>query len=493
MRRLVLAVLIAAWCAPAADAAPNPKPSIVPTVGAWKGGEGTYRLTPRSRVVFTDRSLRGEAKTLARDLKLRTSPRGRARAGDIVLRHSNAGSLGTEGYRMVVGATARIGARGDAGVFYGGRTLIALLGKGTTAPRGVVRDVPRWRERGLMVDAGRKYFTPAWLEARVRELAGLRMNVLHLHLSDNEGFRIQSERFPEIVSKPALSKDEVRRLVELAGRYHVTVIPEIDMPGHLRAALASKPELQLRNATGGREPDKLDVTNPSARAFARALVEEYLPLFPGPYWHGGADEYLGVFSTPATYAAYPQLEQYARAKHGPTANGKDAALDFANFIGEIVRGAGKTLRVWSDGAGGGSAVTLDKDAVIEWWEEMHSESPRALAAAGHPVLNAGWWPTYYVNGPLSALRADLRQAYDGWEPFRFDGPYSSRWSGSDATTQTLDPADPKLTGAELHVWNDDPKAATEDEIAAGIAPRLRLIAQKTWGAPPMADTFERIR
>jgi hexosaminidase len=149
--------------------------------------------------------------------------------------------------------------------------------------------------------------------------------------------------------------------------------------------------------------------------------------------------------------------------------------------------------VWSDGAGGGSAVALDRRAVVEWWEERHSASPRALTAAGHEVLNAGWWPTYYVNGPLSNLRADLREAYDGWEPFRFDGPYSSRWAGSDATTQELDPTDPKLTGSELHVWNDDPDAATEDEIAAGIAPRLRLIAQKTWGAPPMADTFERIR
>jgi hexosaminidase len=118
---------------------------------------------------------------------------------------------------------------------------------------------------------------------------------------------------------------------------------------------------------------------------------------------------------------------------------------------------------------------------------------QALVDAGHDVLNAGWWPTYYVNGPLSTLRADLRQAYDGWEPYRFDGPYSSRWSGSDATTQELAPGEPKLTGATLNVWNDDPNAATEDEIAAGIAPRLRLIAQKTWGAPPMADTFTRIR
>jgi len=493
VRRLALAFLTAGLGAVApAQAAPNSKPSIVPTIAGWKGGKGTFRLGVGGRVLTADASLRAEAKTLARDLGLRTAT-GSSRPGDVVLRRSNALSLGAEGYRMVIGDTVRIGARGAAGAFYGGRTLIALLGKETTVPRGVARDVPRYRERGLMVDVGRKYFTPAWLQARVRELAGLRMNVLHLHLSDNEGFRIESDRHPEIVTRPALTKGDVRALVALATRYHVAVIGEIDMPGHLRAALARHPELQLRNASGGREADKLDVTSPAARAFAREIVEEYLPLFPGSFWHGGADEYLGAFATPATYAAYPQLQAFARAKYGPSAMGKDAALDFTNFIAGVVRGAGRTLRVWSDGAGGGSAVELDRSAVVEWWEETHSQSPQALADAGHDVLNAGWWPTYYVNGPLSTLRADLRQAFDGWEPFRFDGPYSSRWTGSDATTQELAPSDPRLAGAALNVWNDDPAAATEHEIATGIAPRLRLIAQKTWGAPPLADTFARIR
>src|SRR4051794_13479915 len=151
VRCLALAVVLGPLAlAGPAPAAPNPRPSIVPTIAGWKGGDGTFRLKPGARVVTRDAELRPEAKTLARDLKLRTAG-GRPRPGDIVLRGSKASGLGDEGYRMVIGDTVRIGAPTAAGVFYGGRTLIALLGKGTTAPRGVARDAPRWRERGLMV------------------------------------------------------------------------------------------------------------------------------------------------------------------------------------------------------------------------------------------------------------------------------------------------------------------------------------------------------
>src|SRR5690606_30320592 len=97
-------------------------------------------------------------------------------------------------------------------------------------------------------------------------------------------------------------KDEVRALIELASRYHVTVVPEIDMPGHLGAALAAHPEFQLVDVLGRPARTQLDVSNPAARAFARELIEEYLPLFPGPYWHLGGDEYMA----PYDYPLYPQ-------------------------------------------------------------------------------------------------------------------------------------------------------------------------------------------
>ena len=154
---------------------------------------------------------------------------------------------------------------------------------------------------------------------RIRALSDLKLNLLHLHFSDDQGFRIQSETHPEVTSKPALSKDDVRALIAEATRRHMTIVPELDMPGHMTAALAQHPELQLTNAAGQKQPDKLDVTLPAARKFAADLVGEYMGLFPAPWWHMGADEYLGAFSTEADYNQYPQLAAYAQAKYGPNA------------------------------------------------------------------------------------------------------------------------------------------------------------------------------
>ena len=109
---------------------------------------------------------------------------------------------------------------------------------------------------------------------------------------------------------------DVRKLVRVARRHHVTIVPELDAPGHLQAALEPHPELQLTNAAGQKQPDKLDVTLPEARDFIADLLDEYLPLFPGPWWHTGADEYLGIASTEQDYEFYPQLEAYADAKYG---------------------------------------------------------------------------------------------------------------------------------------------------------------------------------
>ena len=107
-------------------------------------------------------------------------------------------------------------------------------------------------------------------------------------------------------------------------------------------------------------------------------------------------------------------------------------LDFVNFVSERVHQAGKRLRVWSDGIGGGSAVTLDPDATVEWWENRNSPAPDELMSAGHQVQNAGWWPLYYVTGgPLMSLRATEEEMYEDWDPWVFEGPWSTRWASGD--------------------------------------------------------------
>ena len=501
-RALVLAILLVTGPAAAAEAA-NPRPATIPALREWRGGQGQFQLRMAPRIVLGGprrRSLLPEARRLSADLRALTGRKVRVRArrgarvrrGDVRLALGAPDSeLGREGYRLHVGRAVRIRAGRPAGVFYGGRTLLQLLRRGPALPRGRARDWPRYPERGLMVDVGRKYFTPAWLRARVRELGWLKLNYLHLHLSDNQGFRIESDRHPEVVSERHLKKAEVRTLIELARRHHIVVVPEIDMPGHMEAILRSHPELQLRNAAGTASPANLDYTLPEARAFARELVEEYLPLFPGRYWHSGADEYLITipgFQTPGDYASYPHLEAYARQRYGPEATAKDGILGFVNDIGELVRSRGKTQRIWHDGLEGGRVVEVERSAVVDWWIDTAGPTPQELLDQGHRIMNAGWFPTYYVNGPLGAVRPDMRTAYETWEVHRFYGPFVA-----DETAQNppdvISPDEPNNLGSKLHVWNDDPEAMTEAQIAEGIFPRLRVIAQKTWRSPPLTPRY----
>jgi hexosaminidase len=489
-------IVLAAFAAPAAaaPAATNPRPDTVPAVREWAGGTGEFELRRGARV-FAPSRLAGEARLLARDLGIKRAGRGRPRRGDVALRLGRTPAP-KEGYRLRIARSATITARTATGLFYGGRTLVQLLAGDRAAPRGRAVDFPRYRERGLMIDNGRQFFTRAWLDERIRELASLKLNLLHLHFSDNQGYRLESDTHPEIVSDEHLTKADVRSLQRTARRHHLTIVPELDAPGHLEAALAPHPELQLANVAGQRQPDKLDVTLPEARRFIADLLGEYLPLFDGPWWHTGADEYLGVVSTEHDYDLYPQLEAYADAKYGADANGKDAVLDFVNFVAGLARRHGKRLRVWSDGIEGGSLVKLDARAAIEWWENRSSPPPGELMARGHLVQNAGWWPLYYVTGgPLESLRASEGEMYEDWSANVFEGPWSSRWFTGDpgGARFELPPDARRQLGAQLNVWNDEPDNMSQDEIAAGIRPRLRILAQKTWGSPQLTGDYDEFK
>jgi hexosaminidase len=297
------------------------------------------------------------------------------------------------------------------------------------------------------------------------------------------------------VSPAHLTRAQVRDLRALARRQHVIVVPEIDMPGHLTAALAVHPELQLKDAAGHREAGVLDVSNPAARRFARDLVEEELDLFPGPFVHLGADEVLPFATYPL--GRYPSLEAYVKARYGPTANATDAVHGFVNDMDAVVRARGRTLRMWHDDVGGGSAVARNADIVAEWWidvsplSDVHPPTPQELLDQGHEILNAGWFPTYVVNGVGGSpvpIRPNLTTAYEVWDPHQFYGILVA-----DANLRQP-PAlvardEPRNRGSVLHLWNDNPTLTTETADAVTIAPALRALAQATWESPKLVASY----
>jgi len=397
-----------------------------------------------------------------------------AQPGDIVLQLDPfEDTPSAEGYTLSITSTCLIRARTEQGLFNSTRTWLQLLRQATTVQGGVARDWPDYPERSLMVDLGRKYFSLSWLHNHIRDLAYLKYNFFHFHFSDNDGFRLESERHPEIVSPQHYTKEQMRSLLELARQYHITIVPEIDMPAHMETILAAHPDLQLVSATRRRRLGDIDLSKEASYQLLQDLLEEYLPLFPGPYWHLGADEYLLW----EVYENYPQLLASARQRYGPGANPKDCYLGFVNWANEIVKSYGKVTRTWNDGLHGGAAVTPARDLIAEHWYHA-GPSPQEMVARGQAIMNCNADYLYYVLHRHDHWRAWPDALYESFEPYLFHG------------LDTINSLHASLLGAKLHVWCDKPERETEEQVAEGIRCPLRSLAQKNWGAPALTTSYD---
>jgi hexosaminidase len=457
----------------------------IPSAQQWTVSSGSYTFSAASRIVIDSASapeLTTTAKVFAADLQSLTGVSiqpvvGSPNAGDIglsLLATPDTG-LGSEGYSVNVAGTVSISANTDVGAFYGTRTLLQLLSQGSTIGFGTIRDWPNYPQRALMVDVGRKYFTIQWLEDHIRDLAYAKINILHLHLSDNQGFRIQSESHPEVNSatSPLYTKDQMNSLIQLAAQYHITIIPEIEFPAHAQAILAAHPELQLTNASGNTLDDTFDITLPGTYMLAGDLLDEYLAFFPGPYWHGAADEYLATSS----FSAYPQFAAFAQTKIGPTATQYDTYLYFENWVDKKVTVAGKSTRMWNDPYNTlsltGTAEGLNKDILLEMWDQ--TSAPQTAIDQGYSILNASFVPLYYDGGTYDYTE-DL---YENWAPnLQFGG--TAGWS--------VKAQDPGLPGASFEIWCDPP-APDETTIDQNTWIPLREFAQNIWGAPTLVPSY----
>jgi hexosaminidase len=425
----------------------NERPVTIPAIREWRSTAGRFLFKSNSRIVVSSSApfeLKRTAKLFAGELR-RISGQAVAeivqqnpipREGDILLAIAPENqTLGDEGYNISIGPYIAVRARKPAGVFYGTRTVLQIIhqstsGKGIMLPKGEIRDWPQYQERGLMIDIARKYFTPQWLQRRVQDLAYLKMNYLHLHISDNEGFGIES-RHPGFCQPEGgvLKKSEVENLIKMAQRNYITVVPEIDMPGHMGAILCDNryARFRLQGLFGIPNDHVLDITRKKARDFAKDLIREYSELFRSvKYWHMGADE---VFLFPWDALLYPSFENHAKEKYGPTASTKDTINDFVNEIDTFFHSSKymlHTLRVWNDQVGDGVPKSaIAKDVTVDWWTDFSLLSqpwnPTQIVRDGHQIMNHGWWPTYYVTGGFHPPNPDMGTAYESWSVQQFRG------------------------------------------------------------------------
>lgn len=489
----------AAPATPASPSTPPPSPTptrtyplstaplTIPAVRSHRAARGPgWKPGPDTGVVVAAKdagALADEARLIAGELRVPYRGTAAARPGDVSLALGGQGAA--ESYTLAVqGGGVRITGPDQAGVFYGTRTLKQSVRSTGAIPEGVIDDAPAKPQRGLMVDIARKYFSAGWIEDRVREMADLKLNQLGLHFSDDQGFRIASDSHPEVVSARHLSKAEVRRIVDLAASLHITVVPEIDSPGHLGAVIGAHPDLQLVSATGRAPRGAVDISKPASAKIVDELLREYTGLFPGAYWHLGGDEYVALMSRNPE-ATYPQLARAATARYGASGRVQDLATGWLNDRAAVVRPTGKALRAWNDGFYPGGVATADKDLQVAYWtgKEIGARQPVAYLSAGRKVLNYNDEYLYYVLGqPNDFAYPTGRRIYEQWTPLVLRGtsPVPARY-------------DPQILGGGFAVWCDLAGAQTQAQVADGIRMPLTATAQKLWDARKPALTWERFK
>ena len=392
----------------------NPTPQVIPSLREWHGGSGAFALTPTSRIVLdtaTGDQLADSARVFATDLSLITGRAlpivsdSAAEPGDIFLSLAMTDeALGDEGYSLAIADAVTLRAPTATGVFYGTRTILQMLladPAKARLPRGSARDYPRYRERGFLLDVGRKYFPLSELKEYVRAMSYFKLNDFHLHLNDNQlivgtgpdwttkyaAFRLSSPRFPGLAAKDgAYTRQDMRELQDFAKPYGVTITPEIDVPAHALALTQYRPDLASKTL----DKSLLDLANPNTLPFVKSLWDEFLPWFDSKDVHIGADEY-----DPKEGEAYRQ---------------------FVNAADDYLRSRGYTVHAWGSLAQMPGTTQVHTDVVMDIWDTAFA-SASDLARQGYHVVNA--IDTYLYIVPKAGNYndyLDTKLLYEQWNP-----------------------------------------------------------------------------
>ncbi|MDQ1723578.1 MAG: hexosaminidase [Frankiaceae bacterium] len=404
------------------------------------------------------------------DLHVLPTAPGAADAGGIQLTVDNAAvALGDEGYELTVSAErVSLRARTAAGLFYGTQTLRQLLPPTVDSSLPQHRpwqvgathivDTPRYPWRGAMLDVARHFFPAADVLRYIDAIALYKMNVLHLHLSDDQGWRIAIDSRPRLTAIGGLSavgggpggyftKQDYKTIVEYAAARFITVIPEIDMPGHTNAALASYADL---NCDGkAREPytgiavgfSSLCVDKEAVYTFIDDVFGELAAMTPGPYLHVGGDEVQTLTST--QYADFIERVQLIVAKHGKTLVGWEETVKAKLAPGSVVQ-------YWNTKS---NYAALLKDASAGGVKLVLSPADRTYLDMKYDddfALGLEW-----------AGRVSVERAY-GWDP---GAVIPGAAAGS-------------VLGVEAPLWSET--LTTIADVEAMAFPRLPAIAETGW-------------
>ncbi len=422
--------------------AAQPKLSILPEPVEIKTGEGFFVLNPSSSISTssTDAELSRLAEQLSATLSRSTGFKMPVRAGGIMtnnvgnillqINKSNDAVLGNEGYRLNIGqAVVTISANKPAGLYYGIQSLLQLLPKeidqkkaaanvNWQVPVADITDYPRFAWRGLMFDVSRHFFTKQEVKDFIDEMVRYKYNLLHMHLTDDEGWRIEIKSYPKLTEKGAwnvkrvgtfgnftppaadeprdyggfYTQDDIGELVKYAKERYVDILPEIDIPGHSLATIASYPELscspgadkymvrsgeKIMNWYSGGFTALVDNTlcpaNEKVYTFLDKVFGEIAALFPFEYIHMGGDECAKNF-----WEKNPEI--LSLMKKEKLKDMHEVQSYFVKRVSKIVSSKGKKMIGWDEILEGG----LAPNAAVMSWRGM--KGGIEAAKMGHEVV-----------------------------------------------------------------------------------------------------------
>ncbi|TDK21503.1 hypothetical protein E2F46_14810 [Luteimonas aestuarii] len=372
---------------------------------------------------------------------------------DVRLQRVDDAALGEEGYRLVVAERIELSARTDIGLLHAVQSLRQLLPVqvqgGVRLPHLEIVDAPAYPWRGLSLDVARSFLSVDYLEKTIDRMAFFKLNRLHLHLTDDQGWRIEIKAYPKLTDIGGASaveggrsgfytQDELRHLVAYAQARGITIVPEVDLPGHTQAALASYNELACDDVENlapysGLEVgfsvlclDKPDVVYP----FVRAVLEEVLAIFPSQEIHVGGDE--------IDHPLY---------------------ADFVSRAAAMVEGMGRTAIFWEEG----SVAVTGPNVIYQFWNDGYDIS--AAVERGHPLILSPCSYLYIDHGNY----AGQPQTYD-W--CRKEGVPLARVYGFDPTPFKT------ALGIEAALWTE--LVHTDEAADNRLWPRLAAAAEVAW-------------
>lgn len=396
-----------------------------------------------------------------------------------VLTFQTDASLPAEGYRLTIAPQQiQIAASGESGAFYGTQTLFQLLKKSDGAlPCGVYEDAPRYHHRAFMLDVSRHFFTVEEVKKLLVQCAQLKLNTFHWHLSDDQGFRIESKKFPRLNEVSSwreengkqyggfYTQDEIREIVAFAAERQILVIPEIDLPGHTTAIIAAYPELSCsgeptKPETGaGIFPQILCGGSQKVYDFLYELLDEVCTLFPGPYFHIGGDE-----APKSEWEKCPRCQE--EMKRNGLKNEEELQALFTARLADFLATKGKAVIGWNEILASGN---MRSDAIAQYWTDQGAEASAQEVPKGRKFIFSNV-NSFYFDYDYSLVT--LRATYH-YEPHIPGGEAIS-------TEQTL--------GLESPLWTE--YVETPERLETMVFPRLAALAENAWTIEKEFEDFK---